>query len=310
MISVCIIRSLNKPWHNNTTDAFYKALNFDEDKKFKVKKLYTYPEHHEFFDFIIVIGIKALSKKIFDGSILKKQCNFLIDLGDHSMDARTDCEDYYFYFLKNNSKLKDNYIYIPKFVDESLLIPNQENNILTVFIDHYRHQQEKERELSIRAISEIFKILKYSNVNLNIFYHNSSGIVLNPSTFEIPEIGFKENYKFIPYKQIIEYYKKTHIFFPTHRETQGMVAHEIGACGGLTIMQNWMYPETTHKDFYHIKYKFGSKLDFKKISEYVFNLKNREMFREKVLNNCSFLNFKTVLKKTLTTIYNDKQKKN
>ena len=46
------------------------------------------------------------------------------------------------------------------------------------------------------------------------------------------------NFKIIPYDEIIKIYRKTHLFFPTHRETMGLVAQEIGMCGGLTVMQN------------------------------------------------------------------------
>ena len=45
-------------------------------------------------------------------------------------------------------------------------------------------------------------------------------------------------------------------FFPTHRESQGMLAQEIGACGGLTVLQKWMYPLETHNQFEHIFYNF------------------------------------------------------
>ena len=101
MISVCLIKSLNKPWHNLTRNSFEKALHQDKLKRFKVTKIDTYPEENAKFDFIIVIGIKAIAKKILDGNRLKNNCNFLIDTGDHSLDPREGVEDFYFYFLPN-----------------------------------------------------------------------------------------------------------------------------------------------------------------------------------------------------------------
>ena len=59
----------------------------------------------------------------------------------------------------------------------------------------------------------------------------------------MPEIPDKEYLSLtcIPFETIAEYYRKTDIFLPTHRETQGMLAQEIGTCGGITVLQEWMY---------------------------------------------------------------------
>ena len=41
-----------------------------------------------------------------------------------------------------------------------------------------------------------------------------------------------------------------------------MLAQEIGACGGLTVLQEWMYPTFTHYQFPNIFYNKEQKIDF------------------------------------------------
>ena len=71
----------------------------------------------------------------------------------------------------------------------------------------------------------------------------------------------------MPFDQIAKYYRKTDTFFPTHRETQGMVAQEIVACGGLTTLQPCTYPKSTLAQFAHIIYNQNDKIDFGLIRE-------------------------------------------
>ena len=106
-----------------------------------------------------------------------------------------------------------------------------------------------------------------------MYFHSEKGLEKNPKQINIP-INNKMNFKIIPYDEIIKIYRKTHLFFPTHRETMGLVAQEIGMCGGLTVMQKWMYPEFTHNEFNHYIYSFKKQIDFK----YIFNLISRDDF--------------------------------
>ena len=88
--------------------------------------------------------------------------------------------------------------------------------------------------------------------------------------------------------------RQTDIFFPTHKESQGMLAQEIGACGGITVLQEWMYPKITTNQFISVFYKENQKIDFiflKKILE----KHPKEQIRKFVLQHCGFSNFKSKL---------------
>jgi hypothetical protein len=226
-------------------------------------------------------------------------------MGDSGLDPRTNVEDLYFYFLPSDKKLYKHYHYLPKFVDEEHLYSEQSNEkLLTIFIDHYKHQNDKEIKISYDAIFKVFEIIKNSNFPLKVFYQTSAGVIINPHEPEIPKNNLKQNYKILPFTEIAKYYRKTHIFFPTHRETQGMVAHEIGACGAITLLQEWMYPKSTINQFPHIIYNQEDKtIDFEKIFNYL-NDKNRLMLnRQHVLNNVGIKNFSTCLLSIIKNIF-------
>ena len=90
-------------------------------------------------------------------------------MGDLGHDPRTGPEDGYFYFVPTSKPTKENYFYIPKFVNDEQLYLNQNNDKLTIFVDHYTRCQLKEMDLSIRSIKEVFRQLSTSEVPLRIF---------------------------------------------------------------------------------------------------------------------------------------------
>ena len=138
---------------------------------------------------------------------------------------------------------------------------------------------------------------------MNVFYHTSKGIELNRLTPEFPEENKSQCAKFIPFKEISKIYRKTDIFFPTHRETQGMLAQEIGACGGITVLQDWMYPKTTHHQFPAIFYNENQKIDFNYIKN-ILDKHTKEEFRNIVLKHCGFENFQIKLHQLIKLVFN------
>jgi len=250
-------------------------------------------------------GIRSVIKNNLDAKRLKNSCKYLADMGDSGLDPRTNVEDLYFYFLPSDKKLYKHYYYLPKFVDEEHLYPEQSNEkLLTIFIDHYKHQNDKEIKISYDAIFRVFEIIKNSNFPLKVFYQTSKGIVINPIEPEIPKENLKQDYKILAFEEIAKYYRQTHIFFPTHRETQGMVAHEIGACGGVTLLQEWMYPKSTMNQFPHIIYhQDDNRIDFERIFNYLNNKKKLIKNREYVLKNVGFKNFSTHLLSIIKNIF-------
>jgi|LakMenE01Jun11ns_1017448.scaffolds.fasta_scaffold9923181_2 hypothetical protein len=303
MIKIALIKFVDGPWDRMIQDIFYKVLV--NEGSYNVTKLHDYPKNNDFFDLIILCGIRSIIKNNLDAKRLKNSCKYLADMGDSGLDPRTNVEDLYFYFLPSDKKLYKHYHYLPKFVDEEHLYSEQSNEkLLTIFIDHYKHQNDKEIKISYDAIFKVFEIIKNSNFPLKVFYQTSAGVIINPHEPEIPKNNLKQNYKILPFTEIAKYYRKTHIFFPTHRETQGMVAHEIGACGAITLLQEWMYPKSTINQFPHIIYNQEDKtIDFEKIFNYL-NDKNRLMLnRQHVLNNVGIKNFSTCLLSIIKNIF-------
>ena len=302
MISICLTQFTNSPWANIMMKAFKKALS-ENPLLFIVEDIFGYPKKK--YDLIILVGIRSLVKQNLDKNKILPYCEKLIDMGDNSMDPRNNYEDIYFYFTPSNTKLYEHYYYLPKFVLEDYLYPSSEKREkLNVFVDHFNYQTNQEREISIKVIKKIFYDLNNAEIPINVFYHTSKGIELNRLHPEIPEIGVSNCALYIPFKKISEYYRKTDIFLPTHRESQGMLAQEIGACGGLTVLQDWMYPKATHHQFPCLFYTQNQKIDF----VYLKNLLNqnpKKKLRKHVLKHCSFENFKLRLTQIIKQLFNE-----
>lgn len=302
MKKIALIKFIDGPWDRMIQNIFYKILV--KENSFNVIKLNDYPRFGDYFDLIILCGIRSIIKNNLDQKKLRYSCKYLAEMGDIGTDNRTSIEDLYFYFLPTENKLYNHYHYLPKFVDEDHLYPEQDKNYLTIFVDHYKHQNNNEMQISLNAIFKVFEIIKNSNFPIRVFYHMSEGIIENPSEPEIPEKNLKQNCKILPFEEIAAYYRKTHIFFPTHRETQGMVAHEIGACGGITLLQKWMYPESVLNQFPNIIYNENDKfIDFKQIYDYLNKEGKILSNREHVLKNVGIKMFSSNLLKILKDLF-------
>ncbi len=300
MINICLTKFTNDPWSKIIMEGFSLALKDNID--FKVEKIFGYPKKK--YDLIVLVGIRSIIKKNLDKNKILPYCTKLIDMGDSALDERRNYEDAYIYFIPSNKKLYDHYHYLPKFILEDYLYPTKEKfEKLNVFVDHFKYQTKKERQISINAINKIFTDIKNSNLPLNIYYHTSHGIETNRVTPEIPEENISQCDKYIPFEEITKYYRKTDIFFPTHRETQGMLAQEIGACGGITVLQDWMYPQNTHHQFPLIYYKENQKIDFSFIKK-ILDKRHKNEFRNIVLKYCGFENFRIELQKLIRLLFN------
>lgn len=297
MITICLTKFNNKPWENLMIKGLKNALS--SMKTFcKVEEIYGYPKKN--YDIIILVGIRLVTKLNLDKNKIVPFCKKVVEMGDNSMDPRRTFEDAYFYFMPAKKKLFSHYYYLPKFVLEEHLYPEpRQNDVLNVYVDHFNTQ--KDREESVTAINKIFRDINSSNIKMNVFYHTSKGIEINRLEPEIPEKGVSQCALYIPFEKISYYYRLTDIFLPTHRESQGMVAQEIGACGGITVLQDWMYPETTHYQFPAIFYKENQKIDFAYIKDVLAN-HSKEEIRKHVLDCCGFENFKIKLYEAIKNI--------
>ena len=84
-----------------------------------------------------------------------------------------------------------------------------------------------------------------------------------------------------------------------------MLAQEIAACGGITVMQEWMYPKEIHHQFPHIIYKEDQKIDFNFIKQ-VLEKHSKTEIRQQVLKHCSFNKFKEKLQEVINLLFNIK----
>ena len=300
MITICLTKFTKDPWSKIIMQGFVKALK-NYDSFCSVEEIYGYPKKK--YDLIILIGIRSIVKRNLDKSKIIPFCKKLIDMGDDAMDPRRNYEDIYLYFNPSSKKLYDHYQYIPKFILEEHLYPEtRDDDYLNVYVDHFKYQNISERDISIIAIKKIFNDIQNSKVPLKVFYHTSKGIEVNRLIPEIPEIGISQCSSFIPFEDIAYYYRNTDVFFPTHRETQGMVAQEIAACGGITVLQDWMYPKTTHDQFPAMLYKQNQKIDFVFIKE-VLKDYSKDQIRKNTIKKCGFNNFQKRLKVIIKKLF-------
>jgi len=148
------------------------------------------------------------------------------------------------YVLTHMPDSRKRCLYIGQGLNEKLLYP-EHDEMFTIFVDHYMPG----RSAKVQRILDQCKRMAENRHNIRIWYQNSQGIVENVFQED------KSQYKPIPFSQLSAYYRKTHVFLPTHRETQGIVAAEVGMCGGITLLEPWMYPKKTLENIPHHFYQ-------------------------------------------------------
>ena len=285
MYRVCISEFVSTPWNDRLKNIICKGFE-KESEKFIIEVVEGYPRKN--YDIIFLCGIRVLTKRNVDISKLKKFCKYIVEFGDDVDDPRDVGADLYFYFNPSQKNIKGKK-YLPKLIDEEGLYPEQRSK-LTIYIDHYKHQNRNEAKISRQAILFVFQQIENFKKNLNIpfdyFFHSENGIEINPINIKLPS-DKSQNCKILDYDEIIPYYRKTHLFFPTHRETQGMLAQEIGLCGGMTYLQPWMYPKESHHQFRHVLYDFKNPINLSELRSIWNDQKFTEMNRKQVLKYCS-----------------------
>ena len=213
MKKIALIKFVDGPWDRMIQDIFYKVLI--NEGSYNVTKLNDYPDSNDFFDLIILCGIRSIVKNNLDAKRLKSSCKYLADMGDSGLDSRTNVEDLYFYFLPSDKKLYKHYYYLPKFVDEEHLYPEQsDDKLLTIFIDHYKHQNEKEIKMSYEAIFKIFEIVKNSNFPLKVFYQTSKESLQTQRNPKFLIIILNKIIRYYPSTRLLNIIEKHTFFFP------------------------------------------------------------------------------------------------
>ena len=292
-MKICLTRFDEPPWSIRVQELFKKAL-LKSDKVSLVDSIFGYPNKQD-YDILILCGIGTIAKLKLSYQKIKSSCKFLCDMADLGNDPRKSYGDICFYSVPTNKFTPSYYKYLPKVIDEKNLFPEHNaSKPLTVFIDHFGYQNIKEKEVSIQAIKKIFNEVKTCPFDLRVFYHHTSGILTDPLEPEILDNYSYKIFKYIPYNEICKYYRQTHFYFPTHRETQGMLAQEIGMCGGLTVLQSWMYPSESFKEFTKAIYNQNENINWNYLKKFM-TKKQIQINRNLVLNNCNFKFFSETL---------------
>lgn len=284
MYKICLLTFGNTPWNDRLKRIIHSALLIERDK-FVIEMINGYPNKN--YDIIFLCGIRVLTKNNFDIHQLRKYGRYIIEFGDFIDDPRDAGANLYFYFNPSN-KIIDGKKYLPKIIDDTDLFPNHSDKF-TIYVDHYKHQNLHEAKISKEAIKFVFQqinIFKQLKIPFDLYFHSEKGIEKNPTKINLPT-NVSQNCKILNYDEIITYYRKTHLFFPTHRETQGMLAQEIGLCGGMTILQPWMYPKETQYQFRHLLYSFNAPINLTKLKELIDDPQFISKNRNHVLKYCT-----------------------
>lgn len=284
MYKICISEFVSTPWNNRLVEIISNAFE-KESEKFFIEKVKGYPTQN--YDIVFLSGIRVLTKRKVDIFKLKSLCKYVVEFGDDIDDPRDAGADLYFFFNPSQKNI-DGKRYLPKLINEDALFPDKSEK-LVVYVDHYKHQNLNEAEVSRQAIKFVFeqiKNLKSLNIPFDIYFHSENGIEINPTKINLPT-NKSQNCKILEYEEIVEYYRKTQLFFPTHRETQGMLAQEIGLCGGMTVLQPWMYPKETHHQFRHLLYDFENPINLSKLKGILDDKNFTQKNRDQVLKYCS-----------------------
>ncbi len=280
--AICVFN--NRPW----AYVIQKAVARCVSDEMETTLFDGYPPEDARFDFLFLAGVRPVAKLNLDGARLRQNARFVVDFGDVPTDPRVNIEDIYFYFYENGPPHAAHYRRLPKFVFDDVLYPEQDDDIITVFVDHFldRHAYQ-------HLVAEQLRRCPYP---LRVYYQSKDGIVENPddATLTSAVDSRTDGFKIIPFDEIAPFYRKTHIFMPTHRETQGMVAMEIGACGGLTYMTPGTYPEQVTNTFSHVLYNEQHPIDWNAARDLV-NPDNRRQFRDVVIKNFGFAKLKDAL---------------
>lgn len=136
--------------------------------------------------------------------------------------------------------------YIGQGVNDDLLVPEHDDRF-TVYVDN-RHPLRRTRDKT-QAILDRCGEIHARRPDIRFLYHTDKGIEEN--RFE----ACMDDEKTLPFAEIAAWYRKTHVFMPTHRESQGMVSAEIGMCGGLTMLERYMYPWGRRRTVPHRLYR-------------------------------------------------------
>lgn len=155
--------------------------------------------------------------------------------------------DVMFFMLPDSST--ENQQYIGPMYDSQYLYPDKQYKTLILHIDHYmqgRLDWAKDIKLAIQDL-ENNQYFKNHWSDYEVFYHSKK---LN----SINEFVFEDRPPNIPFAQLSEIYRKSHIGFVSHRETMGMYPIEMAASGTILATTVKVLPRSMYELINHVNY--------------------------------------------------------
>ena len=163
---------------------------------------------------------------------------FFAETNEYKRGAKGDVE---FFFLPGEDS--DNSICVGPLYDNDELFSEKQYDKLVIHIDHHFEGRNNCSDKIIEKIKELEnnEYFKTHWNGLEIYYHSKK---IN----NIDEIDFYNRPPDIPFKELAEIYRKTHIGFLSHRETLGLYPIEVSASGGHVVVleSTFLKPSMQH----------------------------------------------------------------
>ena len=235
------------------------------------------------FDAVIGIGDSYFTIKKFDMSIFKGIPTIEFSGTGDSRQKKKSIAD--FIFSRIPGELDTKAFYVGNtFPEDHLYVEDRKTDQITVWVDHaIGYNNDKTVEI-LRHLESV-----QQNYPVRVLHQGKYGIGQNLFTSQCSKGNM--GYNTFDYDIITSLYRKADVFLPTHKESIGMLAGEIGLCGGITLLESYMYPEQIKKQFQYIQYKNLSDIDWNSIRKYI-TTEKRHQRRKYCLEHYGMESFK------------------
>ena len=204
------------------------------------------------YDFVIGVGDTFISNISKTGKITRDtfaEVKKAIIEFDNKPRLKSAHVDYMFYHLDIPS-LNPRCFYVGQGLNpDYLYYEEKSDNQVVFFVDHH---MPKRRDITQKILTALESVYDKYGDKIKILHHANQGIREN---YFIEEDLDLPTYVKYDYGHMCQIYRTVDVAVPTHRETQGVLAAEVGMCGGISLIQPWMYPQPTLAKVPHILYK-------------------------------------------------------
>lgn len=275
------IVTIRKPESDKKNPIYYKKL-MDEFSK------------HNLDDYDFVIGVGD-----FYWSGLNKAHGFrkpnttakFVEFNNHP-EVLSDVPDYVLYHLERPSYSNKKCKYVGQGLDPSKLLMSNPSNELRILVDHRMANRNDRTDIILSYLEGVSR-----NIPIKVIHHSNSGLVENQFV-EPSKSKALSTYKKYSYLEMCKLYSEVDVFFPTHRETQGLTGLEVAMCGGLPVISYDMYPQPIRTKLPNYAYGSLGDINWKTISS-LCEEKHKIARREKIKKHFSLDKFK---KRVLTAL--------